>query len=111
MIRMTPKISVRPDAISAYMPPVSTPRTAASRTRSISPERSLPVRLRVLGPGDRDRRRVDGHRLAALPLHQERRAVRLPGPVERHRALDRLVRARVQLRDELRVVDAVGAAG
>ena len=35
MIRMTPKISVRPDAMSAYTPPVRTPSTADSRTRSI----------------------------------------------------------------------------
>src|SRR3982074_2916357 len=117
MIRMTPKISVRPDAIRAYTPPVNTPSMAASNARplmlGLSPHQvdSLPVRLWILRLRHGDRRRVDRHRLAVLPLDQERGAVRLTGGVEAHRALDGLEGARVQRADQLAVVDAADPSG
>ena len=40
MIRITPKINVSPEAISAYTPPVRIPKTTASRIRVTTAPRS-----------------------------------------------------------------------
>src|SRR5258708_1581664 len=114
MMRMTPKTSVRPEAISAYAPPVRTPSAAASMTSVVKAGRrgpSWPVGLRVLRPGHGDRRRVDRHGPAGLPLDEERFTGRAAGAVEGHRALDGVVRAVVERVDQLRVVEAVDAPG
>src|SRR5437660_12184790 len=99
MIRITPKISVRPDAIRAYMPPVRTPRTAASRTRLpfIGPvDASRPGGLRVLRLGHRRRCRIHRQRAAALPLDEERLAGWPADRVEGHGALHRPVASVVE---------------
>src|SRR5665213_3570025 len=115
---MTPKMRLRPAAMSAYTPPVSTPSTIAwtrsvSDTRSrpyarASPATSLPGGLRIdrlhvaLRP---DRDRWDLH--AVLPLERRRlqRGVHA-NRVELHRALHAVERdVAVQVGDDLLVVE------
>src|ERR1700683_5564113 len=108
MIRITPKINVSPEAISAYTPPVRMPKTTASRTRVTGPswspgEGGLGVlRLRNCGG-----RWIHRDRYAGLPLDEEACAARLAEGIEGHRALDGLVRTAVQGVDERRVGNTV----
>src|SRR5215217_1589526 len=83
--RMTPKISVRPDASRAYVPPISRPRTIVwtnwvTRLRDASLGARLPAGHDLVGRGGVLRQH--DLRLAALPLADEelalRPAVRLP---------------------------------
>src|SRR5438132_8452978 len=69
----------------------------------------LPVRFRVLRLGGSDARRIDEFRRSTLPLFDvdAHAALRLPAAVERHGALDRVVRAGMQRRDQRLVLDAV----
>src|ERR1019366_1580353 len=108
MIRITPKINVSPEAISAYTPPVRMPKMTASRIRVISaPASSGEGGLGVLRLSDGGGWRVDRHGHAVLPLHEERRAVRPSDRVERDRTLHGLIGTGVQRRDQGRVGDAV----
>src|SRR6266511_4045694 len=108
MIRITPKISVRPDANSAYTPPIRSPRSTVWRRRvtggspspppPVSASRSgRPVRLGVHDGVCR------GHLiwqhdlgLVSLPLGEQERLLRRPGLVPRQRSQDRLDLVRVQ---------------
>src|SRR5487761_284534 len=118
MMRMTPKISVRPDAISAYTPPVRTPSTAASRTSVMTATAQRSRKLRVLLPGvlgvfglsGGHAGRVDEDRVAVLPLFDKdsRATLRPAHRVEAHRALDRLICPSVEGVDQFLVVDAAG---
>src|SRR5215467_12538012 len=127
---MIPKIRVWPEAISAYTPPVSTPRIrpwiracillppgcagagAASRARRhprlVSP---APVRLGVDGCGPAVAGREDRHQLAVLPLDQVETAARGTGGVPAEVAQDRRPGAAVQRADDGVVVDLSGGLG
>src|SRR5882762_9730881 len=87
MTFMMPKISVCPDAISAYTPAVSTPRMTPWTTACT--DSPAPVRLGGLRRRLRDRLREHRQQLALLPLHEVelavRRAVRRPGQVAQQR--------------------------
>src|SRR5258706_3187317 len=126
MMRMTPKVNVNPEAISAYTLTVRMPSTTASRTRVIRPDQErgrrsspspyhalLPGLLRVFGLGSRHGCGVDKGGLAPLPLLDvdADSTLRPSRRVERHWSLDGLVRALMQCRDQLGVVDAVGLGG
>src|SRR2546430_16842591 len=104
------------------------PSTAASRTRVIStswkrggdggfrspsPFHLLPVVLRVFGLSGGHGRWVNEDCGAVLPLLDENphAALRLTDRIPAHRALDRLIGARVEGVDELLVVDATGLCG
>src|SRR5690349_15386250 len=108
--RMIPKASVRPLAISAYTPPVRSPRMQAWTKRCIYRRSSSslllsPGRLRHHGLVKRHARGKDRHELAADPLDEDVappwRAVLVPAQV----ALDRRPRTGVQRLDDRLVVD------
>src|SRR5882757_1350279 len=106
MTFMMPKISVWPDAISAYTPAVSTPRMMPWTKACIrSP---TPAGFGCLRGGLGDRLRVDRQQLALDPLHEVElpvgRAVDRPGQV----AQDGRPDAGVQRADDRRVVDLAG---
>src|SRR5579862_6585166 len=123
MMSMTPKIRLRPAAMSAYTPPVSTPsviawRSSLSDKRSRLRRSSAPGRRQALPPrrlredgglvalrADRERR--DEHALLPLERRRLQRRVLALG-VELHRALDAVQRdAAVQVGDDLRIVESV----
>src|SRR3989337_2779335 len=93
--RITPKISVRPEASSAYTPPVRMPSAAA--WRSSEPDGTVAPTCRGPpgSPGGLRVDRVRGHRRfvgrqddlhgPALPLEDHMRALWLPALVERER--------------------------
>src|ERR1039457_4993528 len=77
MIRITPKINVSPEAISAYTPPVRMPKMTASRMRLTQPSRSPGEGgLGELRLSDGGRWRVDRDRQTVLPLDEEACTVR-----------------------------------
>src|SRR5919107_2722609 len=88
MMCMTPKMSVSPEAISAYTPPMRIPRTRAWTSCAIN---SLPTGLRV---DDRLRRRHLGRRddlhLVGLPLGEDELPARLAARRPAERAEDGL---------------------
>src|SRR6266508_4686436 len=112
MIRITPKISVRPDANSAYTPPISSPRSTVWTRRvtgrspsdryppppASAPRSGRPLRLGVddgLGCGDLLGK--DDLRLGPLPLRQQERLLGRPRLVPRQRSQERLDLVRVQV--------------
>src|SRR3954454_16761540 len=116
--RMTPKISVRPEASRAYVPPISRPRTIVwtnwvTRRDDASLRARLPARDDLVG-----RRGLVGQHdlgLAVLPLADEELALRAAvlGPAQR--AEDRVDRVLAQPVGELELVvdraDAVDGRG
>src|SRR6201987_4915222 len=90
MMSMTPKISVRPAAMSAYTPPVRTPSTIACRSAVDDIGPLLPGRLGIDGSGGaRQPGRDRLHQGAILPLKgQGLLCGVLTERVERDRALD-----------------------
>src|SRR5882757_2700471 len=104
-IFIMPKISVWPEAISAYTPAVSTPRmTPWINACTVSPG---PVRLGRFGGSLGDRQGVDRQQFALLPLHEVElavgRAVGGPGQVPKQGRPT----PGVQRADDGRVVDLV----
>src|SRR5919202_6486871 len=105
--RMTPKISVRPDASSAYVPPISRPRTtvwtsSVTRRDDASLGARLPARHDLVG-----RRRLLGQhdlRRAVLPLADEELALRAAVLVPAQRAEDRVDRVAAQPVGELELI-------
>src|SRR3954466_5888534 len=122
MTFMTPKISDSPDAISAYTPPISSPRMMAwtSSVTALPRPRwpgDLPAaRPRCEHPPSRSRRLLDDRlrrgrglrehdlRLAVLPLADQELALRRPGLVPLQRAEDRVDAVRPDPVGELRLV-------
>src|SRR3954467_8593619 len=111
---ITPNASVRPLAINAYTPPVSSPRMQAWMARCMERRAGRSARpgglrrLRgVLCEGGGEHRQ----QLAADPLRQELRARRRADGVAAQVALDRRPPALVQRRDDRLVVDRAGLLG
>src|SRR5215217_7154343 len=113
--RMTPKISVRPEASSAYVPPISRPRTIVwtnwvTRLRDASLGARLPARDDLVG-----RRGLLGQHdlgLAVLPLADEELALRPAVVLPAQRTEDRVDLVVAQPVGELElVVDRPDALG
>src|SRR5256885_9421230 len=107
---MIPKIRVWPEAISAYTPPVSTPRTTPW-IRACIRRSPAPVRLRVDRRRGGEVGRVDRDQLAALPLHEVEAAARRAGGVPAQVAQQGRPGSLVEGRDDGRVVDLPGLLG
>src|ERR1044072_8179300 len=97
MTRITPKISVNPDASRAYTPPIRRPRTTVwtswvTRLGYASLRTRLPAVDHVIGRGGILREHDLG--LAVLPLADEELALRAAVLVLAQRAEDRVDRVR-----------------
>src|SRR5579871_6738857 len=101
---ITPKMSVRPAAINAYTPPVSTPSTTAC-ARSVSDTRSRPYVTPPDGDSRAPVRLRDDRRLVAGRPDRDRRHQRRVLPLERRRTERGVLAERVELDRSLHAVE------